>query len=60
MTEMKGPKRVVLGRNWVVFGIKTPVFALNLTKFDYGFEDVLLISERVKWPFAPKREMFFI
>jgi hypothetical protein len=43
-----------LGRNGAVFGIKTPFFAPNLTKFDDDFEVVLLIMKELSAILRPK------
>jgi hypothetical protein len=42
-----GPFGVIWGRFSVVSALKTPVFGLNSTKFDYGFEVVLLIVKEL-------------
>jgi hypothetical protein len=43
-----------LGSFWVVLGPKAAVFGLDSTKFDYGFEVVLLIAKELSGIFEPK------
>jgi hypothetical protein len=58
--ERPCPIGVVLGRYWVVFAIKTPLFGLNSTKFDHDFEVVLLMLNELSAILPEKKGNVFI